>query len=98
MTRADLVNQISEEVLLPKRDIDQIIVLLQKAIVDNMSEGETIYLRGFGTFGTKIRKERVARNLQTNEKLVVPEHRVPFFQPGKDLKNIKKESKENNSN
>lgn len=94
MTRSDIVNQISEEVDLPKKVIDETVMILLKSIVDNIVKGETIYFRGFGTFGTKLRKERVARNIKTNEKLVVPEHYVPYFQPGKDLKAIKQASKE----
>ncbi|MDH5681997.1 MAG: integration host factor subunit beta [Spirochaetota bacterium] len=97
MTRADIVNQISEEVNFPKKDIDTVITLLLKKVIQNIVKGETIYFRGFGTFGTKIRKERIARNLKTNEKLRVPEHRVPYFQPGKELKQIKQNSKLENA-
>lgn len=96
MTRADIVKQIADEIDLPKNVIDQTIIELLNTISQNIVEGETIYLRGFGTFGSKIRKERIARNLKTNEKITVPEHRVPYFQPGKDLKLIKQKSKTDN--
>lgn len=96
MTRADIVNLISEDINLPKKDIDTVVMLLLKNVSSYIVKGETIYFRGFGTFGSKIRKERIARNLKTNEKLKVPEHRVPYFQPGKDLKQIKQNSKVNN--
>ncbi|MDH4127594.1 MAG: integration host factor subunit beta [Spirochaetota bacterium] len=97
MTRADVVNQISEEVSFPKKDIDTVITLLLKKVTEKIVNGETIYFRGFGTFGTKVRKERIARNLKTNEKLRVPEHKVPYFQPGKELKQIKQNSKIQNT-
>ncbi len=96
MTRADLVQQIYEEISLPKKDIDQIIVLLQKSIIDHLVTGDTLYFRGFGTFGTKVRKERIAQNFKTNEQIVVPEHKVPYFKPGKELKQIKQQSKRKN--
>ena len=97
MTRADIINLISEEVNFPKKDIDTVITLLLKKIIENIVREETIYFRGFGTFGTKVRKERIARNLKTNEKLRVPEHKVPYFQPGKELKQIKQNSKLQNT-
>ncbi len=97
MTRAEIVNQISEEVNFAKKDIDTVITLLLKKVIDNIVKGETIYFRGFGTFGTKVRKERIARNLKTNEKLRVPEHKVPYFQPGKELKQIKQNTKLQNA-
>ncbi len=97
MTRADIVDQISQDINhITKKDLDDVLVLLLKAITDNVVNGETIYLRGFGTFGTKVRKERIARNLKTNEKIRVPEHKVPYFQPGKELKEIKQQSKKQN--
>ncbi len=98
MTRSEIVQQIYEEIQIQKKDIDQIIVLLEKGIIDNLIKGETIFFRGFGTFGTKIRKERKARNIRTNESILVPEHRVPYFQPGKELKEIKSQSKKQNLN
>ena len=97
MTRADIVNLISEEVNFPKKDIDTVVTLLLKKITENIVKEQTIFFRGFGTFGTKIRKERTARNLKTNEKLRVPEHKVPYFQPGKELKQIKQNSKLHNT-
>ena len=96
MTRADIVNQISEDTNFAKKDIDAVIINLLQNITDSMGKEETVYFRGFGTFGVKHRKERIARNLRTNEKLVVPAHKVPYFQPGKDLKEIKQISKKEN--
>ncbi len=97
MTRAEIVDQISQDMNnITKKEMDTVLVLLLEAITDNVVEGETIYLRGFGTFGSKVRKERAARNLKTGEKIMVPEHKVPFFIPGKELKEIKQQSKKQN--
>ena len=55
-----------------------------------MLKDEHIELRGFGTFGTKIRRARVARNPKTNVKVNVPEHKVPYLKAGVELKNLLK--------
>ncbi len=87
MTRAEIVDQISQDIdYLNKKDMNEIIVLLLETIQDKVVDGETIYLRGFGTFGYKIRKERTARNMKTGESIYVPKHKVPYFRAGKELK------------
>ncbi|MCP4180324.1 MAG: integration host factor subunit beta [bacterium] len=98
MTRAEIVEEISQGINhLHKKDINQIIVLLLETIQDKVIDGETIYLRGFGTFGSKIRKQRIARNMKTGESITVPEHSVPYFRAGKELKELKQQSKKQNA-
>ncbi len=97
MTRAEIVDEISQDINhINKKDMDELLVLLLSTIQEKIVDGETVYLRGFGTFGSKIRKERKARNMKTNETILVPEHRVPYFQPGRELKEIKRQSKRQN--
>ncbi|GMT49170.1 MAG: transcriptional regulator [bacterium] len=86
MTKADIIEIISENVNITKKDIGIIIDQFFEKVKKGISANEHIELRGFGTFGTKERKARIARNPKTNEKINVPEHRVPYFKAGKELK------------
>ena len=89
MTKADIVELISREVEeVPKKEITQILDLFFDKVKDSLSSGEMMELRGFGTFGFKVRKARLARNPRTNERVNVPEHLVMFFKPGKEFKEI----------
>lgn len=88
MTKADIIEIISENVNITKKDIGIIIDKFFEKVKSGVAENEHIELRGFGTFGTKERKARVARNPKTNEKISVPEHRVPYFKAGKELKSL----------
>lgn len=88
MTKADIVEAISDEIAVTKKDIGFIIDSFFDKIKNGIAANKHIELRGFGTFGTKVRKARVARNPKTNEKINVPEHRVPYFKPGKELKEM----------
>ncbi len=98
MTRAEIVEEINQDIdYLLKKDLNQIIVWLLQTIHEKVVEGETVYLRGFGTFGSKIRKQRIARNMKTGELITVAEHRVPYFTAGKDLKQLKQQSKKQNA-
>ena len=91
MTRRNLVDMLSMEVKMPKKNIDEVIVSFLNTLKDSLHKGETIFLRGFGTFGIKKRKESVRRNPRTNEKIVIPHHSIVYFKAGKDLKEMRKQ-------
>lgn len=97
MTKADIVELISQEIHITKKDIGAIIDKFFEIVKEGISKDDHIELRGFGTFGTKVRKARIARNPKTNEKFTVPEHKVPYFKPGKELKEIVIERSKNNN-
>ncbi len=90
MTRREITDLISKQIDIPKKYIDEILVLFLKTMKDNLLQEETIFLRGFGTFGIKERKESIRRNPRTNEKIHIPKHNIVYFKPGKDLKELKK--------
>ena len=83
MTKADIVNSISQ-----KTGIDKLIVLntveaFMATVKENMANGENIYLRGFGSFILKRRAQKTARNIPKNTALIIPEHNIPAFKPAK---------------
>lgn len=95
MTRREIVDTLAKEINMPKKYIDNIIVLFLDVIKSGLFSSETIFLRGFGTFGLKKRNETLRRNPKTNEKINVPSHYVVYFKAGKDLKKIKKKFMKN---
>lgn len=88
MTKAEIVELISREIEVPKKDIAFIIDSFFEKVKKTLARGELMELRGFGTFGFKIRKARTARNPRTNQRVDVPEHVIMFFKPGKEFKEI----------
>jgi len=57
-----------------------------ETVMDSMKRGETIELRGFGSFKVVKRAQRMARNPKTNEEVVVPEQYVPTLKMSKDFR------------
>jgi DNA-binding protein HU-beta len=59
-----------------------------------MSNGNNIYVRGFGSFVNKKRAKKVARNISKNTAIIIDEHFIPSFKPSKSfiqkIKNSKK--------
>jgi len=83
MRKADLVNQISEKTGIPKVDVLVTLETMFKEIKDSLSKGENIYIRGFGSFITKKRAQKVGRIIKRNQSIVIPEHYIPAFKPAK---------------
>lgn len=90
MTKAEIVEIISEKLGLTKKDIARVVDLFFEIVKEGLRGDEHIELRGFGTFEVKTREEREARNPKTGETVTVPKRKVPYFRPGKELKAISK--------
>jgi nucleoid DNA-binding protein len=90
LTKAEIVEVISEKLGLTKKDIARVVDLFFEIIKEGLRRDEHIELRGFGTFEVKTREEREARNPKTGETVTVPKRKVPYFRPGKELKAISK--------
>ncbi len=86
MNKAELVEEVSGEVGLSKRDTQKVIDAIIGTIGDTLAAGEKVSLVGFGTFGVIQRKARVGRNPQTGATIQIPAKKVPKFVPGKNLK------------
>ena len=58
------------------------------SIKESILNGEEVTLRGFGTFGLKERKEKVARNITKNTTVIIPAHKVVTFKPAAGFKEV----------
>lgn len=85
MTKAELVNAVAMETYYDKTTILNIVECSMNNIKKSVAAGENVYLRGFGSFITKVRAEKVARNITKNTSIVVPEHKIPAFKPGREF-------------
>ena len=88
MTKADLVDEVSRVSDLTKKHSEVIVETLFRSIIDALHRGEKIELRGFGSFRLRRREPRKGRNPKTGEQVDVPSKRVPYFKPGKELKQL----------
>ena len=87
MIRSELIAKIAESnPHLYQRDVEKIVTTIFDRIVDALSEGQRVELRGFGAFSVKKRDGRTGRNPRTGEAVDVDEKHVPFFKTGKLLR------------
>ncbi|GCD78476.1 MAG: HU family DNA-binding protein [Thermaurantimonas sp.] len=83
MTKADLVNKISEKTGMEKNDVQAVIELFMKEIKEAMEQGNEVFLRGFGSFIIKRRAQKTGRNISQNTTITIPAHNIPAFKPAK---------------
>ena len=88
MTKAVLVEEVARVAGLTKKHSEIIVDTVFRSIVDALHRGEKIELRGFGSFRLRRREPRKGRNPKTGEKVDVPSKLVPYFKPGKELKEL----------
>jgi len=87
MIRSGLVNKIASiNNDLYQRDAEIIVGAILEEIVNALSRGDRVEIRGFGVFAVKQRKARVGRNPKTGEQVDVKEKIVPYFKPGKEMR------------
>lgn len=92
MRKADVITKIHEKTGIPKVDILVTLETMFREVKLAMSEGENIYVRGFGSFIVKKRAAKIGRNIKKNVAVNIPEHYIPTFKPAKEFINQVKTS------
>ncbi len=88
MTKADLVEEVVGVCNLSKKDAEVIVNTVFSSITEALEKDDKIELRGFGSFRVRKRRSRQGRNPKTGALVEVPEKRIPYFKPGKELKDL----------
>ncbi len=88
MTKAELVEQVSRESDLTRKHSEVIVDAVFGSIIGALQRGDKIELRGFGSFRIRRRDSRAGRNPKTGAGVVVPAKKVPYFKPGKELREL----------
>ena len=85
MTKAEMVAEISNVTGVEKEKALKVIEAMMVVVKEKTADGEDIFLRGFGTFTTKTRAAKVARNILANTTVEVPEHKIPAFKASNEF-------------
>jgi len=83
MTKAEIVNEISNSTGIDKVAVMQVVESFMEEVRKSLEAKENVYLRGFGSFIVKERAAKVARNISKNTTINIPAHSIPAFKPAK---------------
>ena len=86
MNKTELVAAVAKETELKKADAEKAVNAVLKVVQAQLKAGEKVQLIGFGTFESKKRPARVARNPRTGEEIKVKASKAPVFKASKALK------------
>lgn len=87
MIRSELATKLAEEnPSLAQEEAERIVELFFTQIVESLSAGGRVELRGFGSFTTRPRKARTGRNPKTGAAVAVTAKRILYFRPGKEMR------------
>ncbi|GGC38698.1 integration host factor subunit beta [Novosphingobium marinum] len=87
MIRSELLAALAKEnPELRADDVERAVDTFFDEIAAQLASGGRVELRGFGAFSTRERDARKGRNPRTGETVDVPAKRVPYFKPGKEMR------------
>ena len=86
MTKADIIERIAVGTGLTRVETEAVLDGFFYTVISALAEGNSVELRGFGSFRLRERAARIARNPQTGEQVAVPAHVVPVFKPAKSFR------------
>ena len=87
MIRSELVQKLCDDFPdLSQRELESVVSAIFDSITEQLADGGRVELRGFGAFSTRQRDARMGRNPRTGESVSVDAKRVPYFKPGKEMR------------
>ena len=92
MRKLEIINKVSSQTGIDKSDVQETVEAVLITIKEALKNGESVYIRGFGTFSNKKRAKKIARNISTNTAIILDAHYTPSFKPSKIFTKLIKEN------
>ena len=87
LIRSELVQKLCEDYPdLTMKEVERVVATVFDSITDQLQQNGRVELRGFGAFSTRERDARKGRNPRTGDAVDVEAKRVPYFKPGKEMR------------
>ncbi|NUM57726.1 MAG: integration host factor subunit alpha [Bdellovibrionaceae bacterium] len=86
MTKADIVEKVYEKIGFSKKEASELVELVFNSIKDELNKGEKIKISGFGNFVVTQKHERVGRNPQTGDQIMISARKKLTFKPSQVLR------------
>ena len=86
MTKMELIESLAEQQKISAKEAKSIVNTILTAMTDALRQGHNVELRGFGSFQVRKYDAYRGRNPKTGEEIQVAQKKLPFFKPGKDLR------------
>ena len=88
MTKLEIIKQIARETGVEATTVSAVVEGFMEEVRAAQIRKENVFLRSFGTFAVKHRKEKTARNITKNTPIKIPAHAIPAFKPSPDFQRL----------
>ena len=85
MTKSEIIKAVANKTGVDRNSASKVVEAFTNEIKIALLEGNSVSMRGFGTFYLKRRAEKTARNMQSNTTIIIPEHDIAAFKPAKEF-------------
>ena len=92
ITKSEMIERIfdaqddSDGASLTSKDIESAVKIVIEKMTSSLASGKRVEIRGFGSFSLRYRAPRLGRNPKTGEAVGLAGKYVPYFKPGKILR------------
>ncbi len=86
MNKMELIVALKDETELTKYEAAAVVDLFFNEMANALANGDRVEIRGLCSFYVKKYKAYAGRNPKTGEPAKVKRKKLPFFKPGKELK------------
>ena len=86
VTKQDLIQDVTSATGFVKNKVRVVVEQFLDLVGESLAEGNSIEIRGFGTFVNTERKARPARNPKTGETVYLQQRTIPTFKFSADIK------------
>ena len=86
MTKTDLIQALADQMKMSVREAKSIVETILDTMTDALLRGHNVEIRGFGSFQVREYGAYTGRNPKTGAEFEVAPKKLPFFKPGKDLR------------
>ncbi len=86
MTKSELIERLAQAEGITVKAAEVAVNTVLSSMEEALVEGDRIEIRGLGSFKIKLYGEYKGRNPKTGEFIRVKPKKMPFFKPGKELK------------
>ena len=86
MNKSELIVALAQKSELSKKDAEKALSAFVEVVTETLKAGDKVQLVGFGTFESKERPARTARNPRTGDPIEIAASKTASFKVGKALK------------
>ena len=86
MKKNELITKLSKRTGIEEFIVRTIVDTFSDEVSKQLLKGESVHMRGFGTFGVKHCAQKVGRNINKKQVILIPAHDQPTFKPAESLR------------